>query len=36
MRPQDRTLADLAGGSHGVVTRAQLLAAGFTVAQIKS
>jgi very-short-patch-repair endonuclease len=36
MRPQDSTLADLAGSQHGVVTRAQLLAAGFTVGQIKS
>ena len=36
MRPQDRTLAELAGSSHGVVTRAQLLRAGFTVAEIKS
>jgi putative AbiEi antitoxin of type IV toxin-antitoxin system len=36
MRPQDSTLAQLASSSHGVVTRAQLLAAGFTVAQIKS
>jgi very-short-patch-repair endonuclease len=35
MRPQDSTLAQLASSSHGVVTRAQLLAAGFTVAQIK-
>ena len=30
MRPQGRTLAQLAGSSHGVVTRAQLLAAGLT------
>jgi very-short-patch-repair endonuclease len=36
MRPQGTTLAELAGSSHGVVTRAQLVAAGFTVAQIKS
>jgi very-short-patch-repair endonuclease len=35
MRPQDSTLARLASSSHGVVTRAQLLAAGFSVAQIK-
>lgn len=36
MRPQGRTLAELAGSTHGVVTRAQLVAAGFTVAQIKA
>jgi very-short-patch-repair endonuclease len=36
MRPQGRTLAELAGASHGVVTRNRLLAAGFTVAEIKS
>ena len=36
MRPQGRTLAELAGSTHGVVTRAQLVAAGFTVAQIKT
>jgi Transcriptional regulator, AbiEi antitoxin len=35
MRPKDSTLTQLASSSHGVVTRAQLLAAGFTVAQIK-
>ena len=35
MRPQDR-IVRLASSSHGVVTRAQLLAAGLTVAQIKS
>jgi hypothetical protein len=36
MRPQSRMLAEIAGSQHGVVTRAQLLAAGLTVAQIKS
>ena len=40
MRPQGRTatleLARLASTTHGVVTRAQLLAAGLTTAQIKS
>lgn len=36
MRPQDRTLVQLAGASHGVVTRGELLAAGLTVAEIKS
>jgi hypothetical protein len=40
MRPKGRTagsdLAQLASSSHGVVTRAQLLAAGFTEAEIKS
>ena len=36
MRPQDRTLAQLAYSTHGVVTRAELLAAGLTVAEIKS
>jgi Transcriptional regulator, AbiEi antitoxin len=35
MRPQGR-IERLASSSHGVVTRAQLLAAGLTVAQIKS
>jgi hypothetical protein len=34
MRPRDR-IERLASSSHGVVTRAQLLAAGFTAAQIK-
>jgi hypothetical protein len=36
MRPQGRTIERLASRSHGVVTREQLLAAGLTVAQIKS
>ena len=35
MPHQDRTLARLASSSHGVVTRAQLLAAGLTVDQIR-
>ena len=35
MQPQGR-IERLASSSHGVVTRAQLLAAGLTVAQIKS
>ena len=39
MRPQSRTveekIAELAADAHGVVTRAELLAAGITVAQIK-
>ena len=35
MRPQDR-IERLASSSHGVVTRAQLLAAGLSVAEIKS
>jgi hypothetical protein len=35
MRPQGR-IERLASGSHGVVTREQLLAAGLTVGQIKS
>jgi Transcriptional regulator, AbiEi antitoxin len=36
MRPQGRTLAQIASSTHGVVTHAQLLAAGFTRAQIKA
>jgi hypothetical protein len=35
MPHQDRTLARLASSSHGVVTRAQLLAAGLTVDEIR-
>jgi hypothetical protein len=35
MPHQDRTLARLAGASHGVVTRAQLLAAGLTLDEIR-
>jgi hypothetical protein len=39
MRPQGRTaeqqLAQLANATHGVVTRAQLLRAGVTLAEIK-
>ena len=36
MRPQGRTLPQLASASHGVVTRVELVAAGLTVAEIKS
>jgi hypothetical protein len=36
MRPQGRTLSELATSTHGVVTREQLQAAGFTPAQIKT
>jgi hypothetical protein len=39
MRPQGRTvereLARIADGQHGVVTRAQLLDAGLTIAELK-